>query len=472
VITPIIQIQRRSDTAANWTSNNPVLSEGEMGVENDTGFHKIGDGVTAWTSLIYWHGPPWMQFIDGGTPTSTFGGAPSAPNHGIMSYAKVVNPIDMSGESPSWREMHAMGRHASDPTKIVFIGIETFGEAPSIGILNRNTGLIETTHSEALAGTGATTFTDIDCDTATGVYVAQSDTSQSGQHGSNSYIAYWSTDLTTWTACLETGWNSRFHSGRLLKFDPGNGLWWRGDLVGGFTSDDGKEFYEQGMDYGDFGNLRMAQYWAMMHQGRLTDAPNASFFSGNTERPIRCIPTGATAPLNFNDVIALFNIVVADDGLILGSNPAFNGGCDIDFAGDNIVMAVNGGIMIHSESGAPGTWAIAAANQVGSTSNEWIDGTIPAGGMLEGGFCFCEGEWWAPRGTGGSGNWYRYSNAGLPIGYGWTQDNTGPFKVRSVHGNPSRYMRDPYSCRFAYMGYDAVNESSFIQRIWYDKGDL
>jgi hypothetical protein len=45
------QIQLRSDTAANWTTKNPVLAEGEPGFEIDTGILKIGDGVTAWSGL-------------------------------------------------------------------------------------------------------------------------------------------------------------------------------------------------------------------------------------------------------------------------------------------------------------------------------------------------------------------------------------------------------------------------------------
>lgn len=46
-------IQFRRDTAANWTSNNPTLASGEMGVETDTNKYKVGDGSTAWTSLTY-----------------------------------------------------------------------------------------------------------------------------------------------------------------------------------------------------------------------------------------------------------------------------------------------------------------------------------------------------------------------------------------------------------------------------------
>jgi hypothetical protein len=43
----------RRDTAANWTSANPVLDQGEMGLEYDTNKFKVGNGVTAWTSLAY-----------------------------------------------------------------------------------------------------------------------------------------------------------------------------------------------------------------------------------------------------------------------------------------------------------------------------------------------------------------------------------------------------------------------------------
>jgi hypothetical protein len=46
-------IQLRRDTAANWTSVNPILAAGEMGFETDTGKFKIGNGSAAWTVLEY-----------------------------------------------------------------------------------------------------------------------------------------------------------------------------------------------------------------------------------------------------------------------------------------------------------------------------------------------------------------------------------------------------------------------------------
>jgi len=45
--------QHRRDTAANWTSTDPVLAEGQLGFEVDTLRFKLGDGATVWTSLAY-----------------------------------------------------------------------------------------------------------------------------------------------------------------------------------------------------------------------------------------------------------------------------------------------------------------------------------------------------------------------------------------------------------------------------------
>lgn len=48
-----VQIITRNDTAANWTTANPVLAQGEMAIERDTMRLKIGDGVSAWSALPY-----------------------------------------------------------------------------------------------------------------------------------------------------------------------------------------------------------------------------------------------------------------------------------------------------------------------------------------------------------------------------------------------------------------------------------
>ena len=48
-----VQIQFRRGLAAAWTSADPTLAAGELAIETDTDFYKIGDGSTAWTSLDY-----------------------------------------------------------------------------------------------------------------------------------------------------------------------------------------------------------------------------------------------------------------------------------------------------------------------------------------------------------------------------------------------------------------------------------
>jgi len=47
------RIQLRRGTAAEWTSSNPILLSGEIGVETDTGSVKIGNGSASWSSLNY-----------------------------------------------------------------------------------------------------------------------------------------------------------------------------------------------------------------------------------------------------------------------------------------------------------------------------------------------------------------------------------------------------------------------------------
>ena len=58
-----VTIQVRRDTAANWTSSNPILANGEIGWETDTRKMKVGDGTTAWNSLAYTH-TPWVSDIN------------------------------------------------------------------------------------------------------------------------------------------------------------------------------------------------------------------------------------------------------------------------------------------------------------------------------------------------------------------------------------------------------------------------
>jgi hypothetical protein len=49
-----VKILVRQGTAEEWTISDPVLAQGEFGLENDTGNIKLGDGATSWNELDYY----------------------------------------------------------------------------------------------------------------------------------------------------------------------------------------------------------------------------------------------------------------------------------------------------------------------------------------------------------------------------------------------------------------------------------
>lgn len=49
----ITTVQFRRGTAAQWSTANPVLAVGELGLETDTGKTKLGNGTNTWNTLAY-----------------------------------------------------------------------------------------------------------------------------------------------------------------------------------------------------------------------------------------------------------------------------------------------------------------------------------------------------------------------------------------------------------------------------------
>jgi hypothetical protein len=93
----IANIQIRHDIAANWTTINPVLSLGEMGVETDTWRTKSGDGTAAWAALPYSPGNVVSQTA-----------APTAVVVGLKWYRLSTSQLFVyliDGATPIWREI-------------------------------------------------------------------------------------------------------------------------------------------------------------------------------------------------------------------------------------------------------------------------------------------------------------------------------------------------------------------------------
>lgn len=93
----------RNDTAANWTSVNPVLLKGEVGLETDTLKLKFGDGVSQWNALKY--------FVSGDVVVKTT--APSVSDSGYDVGKLWVNSttkkayilVDNTPSNASWKQL-------------------------------------------------------------------------------------------------------------------------------------------------------------------------------------------------------------------------------------------------------------------------------------------------------------------------------------------------------------------------------
>ena len=78
-------IQFRRDTSSNWTSVNPTLAEGEMGLETDTGKFKIGNGSSNWTTLAY--GGLGISGYSGYSGVSGYSGISGYSGSGVSGYS-------------------------------------------------------------------------------------------------------------------------------------------------------------------------------------------------------------------------------------------------------------------------------------------------------------------------------------------------------------------------------------------------
>ena len=66
-----VRIQLRNDLATNWVTKNPILAQGEIGIETDSRKLKIGDGTTTWNHLIYYQFGDALGYLQNGGYTGT-----------------------------------------------------------------------------------------------------------------------------------------------------------------------------------------------------------------------------------------------------------------------------------------------------------------------------------------------------------------------------------------------------------------
>ena len=88
------RIQLRRDLSANWEGTNPILAQGEPGVELDTKKMKVGDGITTWNNLDYVAG--------GAEETSTTNMFVKIDALGGEGYANISGVVSVSTDGLNW----------------------------------------------------------------------------------------------------------------------------------------------------------------------------------------------------------------------------------------------------------------------------------------------------------------------------------------------------------------------------------
>lgn len=111
----------RRDSASDWTSANPTLLIGELGIETDTLKIKVGDGSSAWSSLGYlgWNDPPFVILSAMGTAAGIIAGKSDnsinkfsftsdgdSTDHGNLSVATVSETAALSDIAGGYAYVH------------------------------------------------------------------------------------------------------------------------------------------------------------------------------------------------------------------------------------------------------------------------------------------------------------------------------------------------------------------------------
>jgi hypothetical protein len=127
--------QFRRDTAANWTANNPILQQGEFGLETDTSQFKFGDGSTHWVSLAYVGvgptGPTGASAGNFGSSTLNFGAGPGSLDTSVVVTGQTG--ILSTSNIQVWVQGDTTANH--NPDEHLLAGIQAFADniVPGVG---------------------------------------------------------------------------------------------------------------------------------------------------------------------------------------------------------------------------------------------------------------------------------------------------------------------------------------------------
>ena len=113
---------QKYDKRANWAALDPTLNAGEMGIESDTGYEKVGDGIQPWSKLHYIGSPGyWGEFAcDSGQ--STTADTPTAISFPITTSGsdgvEIINGTELTVRHPGIYVFEVLLQLQNDDTQI------------------------------------------------------------------------------------------------------------------------------------------------------------------------------------------------------------------------------------------------------------------------------------------------------------------------------------------------------------------
>lgn len=130
----ITRFKLRNGTAAAWTAANPVLLAGEVGFESDTRKLKLGNGTTAWNSLLYVQGYDNPTF----TTLSVTGIATLPHIHGALAGPVYIHCRNGTGSTLAKGTPVYITGNVGDTSTVIVAAADAanLAKMPAIGILD------------------------------------------------------------------------------------------------------------------------------------------------------------------------------------------------------------------------------------------------------------------------------------------------------------------------------------------------
>lgn len=152
-------------TTGTWANVNPVLASGEAGVETDTGKFKIGDGTTAWNSLVY--APSGLadratNVVGGAAGSLPYQTALDTTTTLAIGGAGTTLVVNSGGTAPTWVKPTITTTYFSSTTSAELKSVLTDETGNGVAVFNDSPSLVTPTVGSAGANfTGSTSGTTV-----------------------------------------------------------------------------------------------------------------------------------------------------------------------------------------------------------------------------------------------------------------------------------------------------------------------